>query len=95
MSNNMIWHPASELPPLHEESFEDDGVIFKSMLSDWVLVRDDTCADTLDDPYTAPVRVSRFCRDSNGTMWDDCTGRRSTVTCWMPLPELPEGVNHG
>lgn len=90
MSNKLIWHPASELPPLHEVSFEDDGMVFKSMLSDWVLVRDDTCADVLNDPYTAPVRVSRFVKDYSGDMWDDCTGRRSTVTYWMPLPELPE-----
>ena len=89
-NSKMVWHPASELPPMHEISFEDDGMIFKSMLSDWVLVIDDTCANVPDDPYTAPVRVSRFCVDSSGAMWDDCTGRRCTVTHWMPLPGLPE-----
>lgn len=90
MKNNMIWHPASELPPLHEESFEEDGVVYKSMVSQWVLVRDSGCSDSYDDPYVAPVSVSRFVVDGNLRIWDDQTGRRSTVTHWMSLPELPE-----
>lgn len=83
-----IWHPSSEIPPLHEENFVDDGMVFTTMVSDWVHVRDDTCSNSYDDPYAPPVRVSRFVDDGTVSMWDDGTGRKSSVSCWAPLPEL-------
>lgn len=89
-AETMRWHLAGELPPLREESFEDDGVIYRSMVSDWMLVRDDTCADTSGDPYSAPMRVAHYVESSTVFQWEDMGGPCGNVTHWMPLPGGPE-----
>lgn len=86
--NETIWHPASELPPLHEESFEEDGVVYRFMVSDWRLVIDDTC----DGVFNGPMRVARLVQVANGFQWEDGGGRCGTVTSWAPTPKVTKKI---
>lgn len=92
MSKKMIWHPASELPPLHEESFEDDGTVYRSMVSDWMLVLD---KDAANDVYGSPARIAHYVQSGDYDQWEDGGGLCCNVTHWMPLPEPPREVHHG
>lgn len=85
--NKMIWHPASELPPLHEESFEDDGTVYRSMVSNQVIA-------FLDDGQMAVVKLDQSKIEE---IWFDDYGNNynDRITHWMPLPELPREVRHG
>lgn len=89
--NKTFWHPASELPPLHEESFEDDGEVIKSTQSDWMLVIDDTC----DGVYNGPMRVARYVKCGSTFQWEDGGGRLKNVTRWRPCTDLLEDICHG
>lgn len=86
-----VWHPASEIPPLHEESFEDGDEVITSQLSDWMLVIDDTC----DSVYNGPMRVAHYVQCVDDFQWEDGSGQLKNVTHWAFPPELPEGVSHG
>ena len=82
-----VWHPVSELPPLHEESFEDSGMIFRSMVSGQLLFL----------LSFGDMRIGEFERSGSGDHWYDDGGIDYTgrITHWAFLPELPEGVSHG
>lgn len=76
------WHPADKLPPLHEESFEDDDEVIRSMVSDPVLV-------LLEG---GNVKIAQFDHSKHGDYWFDDYGTvyNQSITYWMPLPERPE-----
>lgn len=76
------WHQADELPPLHEESLEDDDEVIRSMISDPVLV-------LLKD---GNVKIAQLDHSKRGDYWFDDYGTayNQSVAYWMMLPERPE-----
>lgn len=88
MDKEMLWHDGGEMPPLHEDTYEDEGGKHTSLVSDWMFVIDDTC----DGTYNGPVRVARLAQVANGFQWEDGSGRCGTVFCWMPTTVLTDWV---
>ena len=77
------WHPGTELPPLHKKVWQDDdGIVHKMRMSDWVLVQDDTC----DPEYTGPVVVARYEQEGDQGWWMTPSGRAGTVFRWHKIP---------
>lgn len=84
----MAWHPGTEVPPLHKKKWtDDDGIVHRMKVSDWMLVQDDTC----DPEYTGPVVVARYEQESGAfSGWTTGNGRTGTVYRWHKIPKLPE-----
>lgn len=83
------WHPASEIPPLHYVTDDDD--------------EEGTLEYEASDPlllYTANGRTvsgARYVKSEIFTGWDDWSGGlfNTEVTHWMPQPRPPKGQKHG
>lgn len=79
-----LWHSPEDLPPLREESWEDDGVKTSYLISSPVIA---LLADR-------SMRICTFSRERSGDFWldDGGTNYNHTIAYWMPLPPLPEEV---
>ena len=74
------WHPASQLPPMHKECFEDEDCKLVYQISEPVLAY-------TDDGEMVTVRVSEL---DGEVSWFNSDGGEYTVTHWRKLPEEPE-----
>nr|DAL51972.1 MAG TPA_asm: Protein of unknown function (DUF551) [Caudoviricetes sp.] len=85
----MMWHTASEIPPLHHVTDDDD--------------EEGTLEYEVSDPlllYTANGRTvsgARYVKSDLFSGWDDWSGGlfNTEVTHWMPQPRPPQVQNHG
>lgn len=83
------WHPASEIPPLHHVTDDDDSEdVLEYEASDPLLL------------YTANGRTvsgARYVKSDLFVGWDDWSGGlfNTEVTHWMPQPRPPKGQKHG
>lgn len=79
------WHSAKQLPPMHTECFEDDDDTVEYQISDPVLVY------TEDEEMVAVRATVEF-----GTVrWFDIDGSEYNVTHWRKLPEESKEVANG
>ena len=86
-----IWHPGTEVPPLHKKVWtDDDGIVHRMKMSDWMLVQDDAC----DPEYTGPVVVARYVQDGSFSGWTTGSGNCGAVICWRKAPMPPEDIYH-
>lgn len=84
MSKGIGWHSGAELPPLHKKVWtDDDGIVHRTKMSDWMLVKNDSC----DPEYTGPVVVARYeHEDGCFSGWMTASGKCDTVYRWHKIP---------
>lgn len=78
----MMWHPETEIPPLHHVVEDDDEEPLEYESSEKLLV------------YTENGRTVsnvRYVKSENFVGWDDWSGGlfNTKVTHWMPQPKSP------
>lgn len=74
------WHPAEQLPVMHDERIEECGEVIEYQISDPVLAYTKNC-----EMVTVRVTCER-----NIVFWIDDDGSNYTVTHWRKLPAAPE-----
>lgn len=78
--DQVSWHPADELPPMHTERFEDENEMIEYQISDPVLA-------FTDDEEMVTVRATK---EFVSVYWFDIDGGEYKVTHWRKLPDKPK-----